>query len=506
MQEKREFVPAQNSDDSGIDLGRIGLALLKRLWAIILAAIVFAAAFYFYAEFRYVEKYVSSATLAFTLTTVTVQKDEWGNETGYTTTQVRPLAEKDAERYRFLLKSDLMLQKLYWALGGGTYSEEYIEKSLSVTPTSITDIFTVNVTADDKKFCESAINEIIKSFPAYLKTFDSGLGIEIIKAPKPPVPAGKSNAPKMAFYGFVSGAALVILIVFIKELLSDTVKGAEDIRENIGLRLWGSVPIAEKVNRKKRKNNRAGVLITDEKRAGFAFVEGIKAIRTKLEAAAAEKGYKIFTVTSTFENEGKTTVALNLACALAKKDKSVLLIDCDLRKPSVLNMAGIKEENKTGLIQIIKEKASYEEAIKFIKPLGIFLLPGGGVTQKPTEVLDTDIVKGVLKRARAEFDFVIIDTPPARIVADCLVIAPLSDALIFTIRRDYAKIGDINDTVDEISSAGIEIAGSVFTMSKKEAAGGCLSRRSGRLYPYNRRSYYKGQGGGYGQEENTPGN
>lgn len=501
MQERSDANLNMFNDDSGIDIDRIGGAVFQKLWAIILAGVLLASLFYFYAKTTYIEEYISSATLAFTTTTYITEQDENGNAIRVIT-QKKHYSATDVERYQFLLTSDTMVQKVYEVLGK-EYSEYKIENSLLVNSTAISGIFTVSVSNDDKKFCADAINVVIETFPDYLKSLDTSLGIDVIKHPKAPVVSNDDGAAKKALYGFIIGAALIVGIVFVTEILSNTVRQIDDIRESINANFLGSVPTVEgKKGLLRKKKQKSALLLTDENKVSFSFVESFKAIRAKVENIAAEKGYKLFIVTSTFENEGKTTIAINLACALAQKGKSVLLVDCDLRKPSVMSMAGIKEDDKTGLIQIIKDKATYAEAVKFIKPLGIFVLPSGGTSTKSTEVLDADKVKDVLNKASAEYDYIIIDTPPAHVVSDCLVIAPLADALIFTIKRDYAKIKDINDTIEEISTTDVDIIGSVLTMSDEDGSNRYFSRR-GRLYYYRyRRGYYKNYGP-YGYETDS---
>ncbi len=491
MQEISGGNPNIYSDDSAIDIDKIGSAIIRRLWLIILTALLFAAGVYSFAKVTYVEQYISSATLAFTTTTYITQTDEDDKVTGIIT-QKKHYAGSDSERYQFLLKSDVMVQKIYNDLEG-KYNKGEIENSLSVGSTEINGIFVVHVINNDNKFCEDAINVIIETFPDYLKSFDTSLGIDVIKNASIPAVFNESGAATKSFYGFIIGAALIIIIIFVAEVLSDTVRQIDDIRNKTNTKFLGSIPTIEGKKGHLFKKSRSGnLLLTDENQVNFSFIESFKAIRTKIENIASEKGYKLFVVTSTFENEGKTTVAINLACALAQKGKSVLLVDCDLRKPSIMRLVGIKEDGKSGLIQIIKDQSTYVESIKFIKPLGIFVLPSGGVSPKSTEVLDADKVRDVLNKAGAQFDFVIIDTPPAHVVADCLVVAPLADAMIFTIKRDYAKINDINDTLEEIASADIDIIGSVLTMSNEEGSGRYLSRRGGLYYYRHRRGYYKG--------------
>ena len=171
--------------------------------------------------------------------------------------------------------------------------------------------------------------------------------------------------------------------------------------------------------------------------------------------------------------------------------RSLKRVNLFFRKPAVLHAVGVKSDTRYGLIPIIKGTSTYVDSIKFIKSLGIFVLPTGGISLKSTEVLDTDKVKAVIEQARNEFDYIIIDSPPAHVVSDSLVIAPLADGIIYNIRRDYAKVSEINRTLDEIRSADIEIIGAVFTMS----AGEENSR-------YYRRKGYMRYGGYYGRKSN----
>ena len=123
-------------------------------------------------------------------------------------------------------------------------------------------------------------------------------------------------------------------------------------------------------------------------------------------------------------------------------------------------------------------------------------MPTGGISLKSTEVLDTDKVKAVIEQARKEFDYIIIDSPPAHVVSDSLVIAPLADGIIYNIRRDYAKVSEINRTLDEIRGADIDIIGAVFTMSAGEENSRYYRRKG-----YLRYGGYYGRYGRYGRKK-----
>ena len=498
-----------NEEGSAFDIGRFIKNLMKRIWAVILVGVIFAAGGFAIAKATYVEVYSSQMTLSFMQTNMVIVKDYSGRKDAPTEYKEETTfyGKSDAERYQYLLKSEEMVGKVYTKLKeqnpNSQYSTGAIENSLNISTVGINGFFTVSVTSTDKAFCERALNVVLEEFPEYVNSFDSTLSIKVIKSPSAPVVTNSDSATTNALYGFVIGAAIVMLIIFMITLTTSTVVNLETLRRDVNVKILGSVPLLEKQTGlfiKKTKTPQGSLLITDSSKVSFAFVESFKSIRTKIENVKAEKGYKAFVITSTYEDEGKTTVAVNIACSLAQKGKSVLLIDSDLRKPAVLHAVGVKSDTSYGLIPIIKGTSTYVDSIKFIKSLGIFVLPTGGISFKSTEVLDTEKVRNVIEQARREFDYIIIDSPPTNVVTDSLVIAPLADAIIYNIRRDYAKVADINHTLEEIRSADIDVIGAVFTMSGGEENSRYYKRKGYLRYGgyYSRRKKRGGYGNGYG--------
>lgn len=479
-----------------IDIMRLARELLRRLWAIILVGIIVGGCFYVFAKARFVPLYSSKAVLAFTITSYVDVVD--GDNDVVMTKQVKDFYSKeDIERYSYLIKSDKMVGMVKESLEqtlSRNYSEAAIRSSLTVAKTDVTGIFEIRITGADPEFINAAMAVIIEIYPEYLQTFNSGLGTDVINAPTSPTVKNSDGATKTGFIGFIIGAALIAVIVVLTELLNNTVRSINDIRNKINIKILGTVPYIEVYRSSSdEKSAHPGLLITDERTVNFDFVENFKAIRTKIENINSQNNCKIFAITSTFEDEGKTTVTTNIACALAQKGKSVLLIDCDLRKPAVLKNLGVKEDKNYGLLPIIKGTSTYEESVKFIKSVGIFVLPTGGITSMSTEILDVEKVHEVFDKAREEFDYIIIDTPPARIVTDCMVLAPFVDSIIYAIRNDYAKIQHISETIEEVASTGVNMAGAILTMAPMDGYGKYYRRKR---YRYSK--YYKSYGG-YGR-------
>lgn len=505
-----------NEEASGFDVGRFVRNLLNKIWALLLVGAIFAAGGLAIAKATYVEVYSSTMTLGFMETNMVIVKDYSGRKDAPVEyeEETKFYGDKDAQRYQFLLKSDEMVSTIQSALKEkyphSRYTKGAIEASLNIEPVEeeINGFFQVSVTSTDKAYCERALKVVLEEFPDFVSSFDSTISIKVIKNPSSPIVTNADGAMMSAIYGFLIGAAIVAFIVFIITITTNTVTSLENLRREVNVKILGSVPLLEKqvgLFGRKTKTPQGSLLITDSSKVSFAFVESFKSIRTKLENVKSEKGYKAFVVTSTYEDEGKTTVAVNIACSLAQKGKSVLLIDSDLRKPAVLHAVGVKSDTNYGLIPIIKGTSTYVDSIKFIKSLGIFVLPTGGISLKSTEVLDTEKVRNVIEQARREFDYIIIDSPPSNVVTDSIVIAPLADGIIYSIRRDYAKVADINRTLEEIRSADIEVVGAIFTMSGNEENSRYYKRKGYLRYGgyYGRRKrkhsgYGYGHGYGYG--------
>lgn len=498
-----------NESGSTLDMARLAKNLLSKLWAIVLAGTIFAGAAFAIAKATYVEMYRASTTLGFMETNYVIVKDYSNSKDGGT--QYKPetkfYSKGEVAYYQYLIKGSEMLYKIQKTLAedevGNEYDLDFIANSLDVVEIGIAGIFQINVTSTDQGYCERALKVVLEEFPEYVQSYDNTITIKVVKDPTSPSVCNSDDATTKAIYGFIVGALIVAFVVFIMTITTNTVLTLDSMRREINVNILGSIPLLEKKTglfNQRKKTPQGSLLITDSSKVSFSFVESFKSIRTKLENIKAEKGYKVFVVTSTYEDEGKTTVSVNIACSLAQKGKSVLLIDSDLRKPAVLHAVGVKSDTNYGLIPIIKGISTYVDSIKFIKSLGIFVLPTGGISLKSTEVLDTDKVKAVIEQARREFDYIIIDSPPAHVVSDSLVIAPLADGIIYNVRRDYARVTEINRTLDEIRSADIPIIGAVFTMSAGEENSRYYRRKGYLRYGgyYGRKKKRSGGYGGYG--------
>ena len=159
--------------------------------------------------------------------------------------------------------------------------------------------------------------------------------------------------------------------------------------------------------------------------------EAYRTIRTGIEFSNLDKDLKIICITSSKKDEGKTTVLSNLGVSFAKIDKKVLLIDADLRNPSISKM--FDTSNTQGLMDILLGKRNIQDCVKKTKQENLYILTGGTIPPNPAEVLSSKKMSEFIESIKDEYDYIFIDSPPVGVVSDASIISAYSDGVIFVV-------------------------------------------------------------------------
>ncbi|MGE0534559.1 MAG: polysaccharide biosynthesis tyrosine autokinase [Pirellulales bacterium] len=197
-----------------------------------------------------------------------------------------------------------------------------------------------------------------------------------------------------------------------------------------------------------------------------ALSDSIDAVRTALMRDAAAEGTRVVLVTSAAHHEGKTTVASQLAASLARAGRRTLLIDGDLRRPSVHRLFGLSPE--PGLGEVLRREAEMDEAIRPTRASGLWALTTGHCDDESVQDLAKEQVHEMFAELRAGFDFVIIDSAPVLALADPLVIGQYVDTAIVTALRDVSRVPQVHEACERLRGVGVRILGVVFGGMKQD--------------------------------------
>lgn len=199
------------------------------------------------------------------------------------------------------------------------------------------------------------------------------------------------------------------------------------------------------------------------------IAEQYRILYTKLQHIGAEGGLKVVAVTSAVKGEGKSVTSLNLAYVIAKDfKKKVLLIECDMRKPSMLS-SQIGREGAGGLSDIIAGKAEANEAVCRVEETSLYLLTCGTSIKNSSELVDSPRLKELLERFRTEFDYIIVDTPPIFPLMDMNILSKLADGIILVVRAGITPKKIVLNAVQSISGGrfiGVVLNGANRALAK----------------------------------------
>jgi len=191
----------------------------------------------------------------------------------------------------------------------------------------------------------------------------------------------------------------------------------------------------------------------------FIVMESYRTARTNIIYTMVDAGScKKIVITSAMSGDGKTTTCLNLAITFAQLGAKVLLIEADLRLPKAQQYLEVKA--KVGLSDVLAGLVELEKII--IHKNGIDFLPAGSIPQAPSEMLSSKKMAEIMEQLSEDYDYIFIDTPPAALMTDAIMLAKLADGVILVARKGHTRIRDIKAVIDAIMFAEAKILGFIL--------------------------------------------
>ncbi len=274
--------------------------------------------------------------------------------------------------------------------------------------------------------------------------------IALIDRADPPLGPSSPNLVVNLAYALFGGFVLAGLLVLVRMQLDDSIRVPEDVEVKLGLPILGIVP--------KTDSTDIAELLDDPK---ASISEAYNSLRGAIGFSMPEGAPRTLLITSSAPSEGKSTTANALARGFAKLGKRVLLVDVDMRRPSVHRQFGIS--NEVGLSSILVGQVKSADAIRKSEHPGLFLLAAGPIPPSPTELIASPQLKALIEEFRSTFDMVVLDSPPILGLADAPVLSSVVEGTLLVIESDRNRRGVLKGTLRRMRLAKGRVIGVALT-------------------------------------------
>lgn len=457
----------------------------SRLWwvALILTLVFGAMGFYRYNK-SYVPMYQSEAT--FSITT----PERNGISSVYSGNN--ELASELSVSFNYIINNEVFYEIIKSDLG-----IDYIPCTITVSAVEETNILTVKTIGMDADMNLKVINSVLNNYSSVTEFVLGDTKLTVLEEPtksQEPINAYEPVKPALKFgaIGFILGLIPSILYA----MLVKTIKSKEEVEELLSVSCMGALP-AVMLNNKDKKLNNCSIL---NEKVGFRYLEAIRSVSSKCEKEMEKSKCKVVIVTSTVEGEGKSTFAMNLAYSLSKSQKKVMLIDGDLRKPTLRKITDAVGPNYS-MEDFLDRKIKSSEAIVNIEGTRVLMLAPDKTAKNPIECLNSSAMSQFIEEGKEVVDYIIIDAPACRGVSDAAVLAKYSDGVIYVVKEDSTKVNRILDSIQEFSYTRVPIIGCVLNGTNKAlklSYGYGYANGYGKYGKYSRYSYGRYGYGRYG--------
>lgn len=465
-------------EEGYIDLSRLlheFWSVLRRMFWLPLALMVLVGGLWLLRGWiSYTPMYASEVTF-----TIHVNSASTSDFSGSYSYYEKTSADQLSKTFPYLVQSDYFQLRLRQAMG-----VEAINGSITAATIPDTNLFTMRVTSPDPDDALAILEAVVEVYPQAADYVVGSTGMELLTQPTAASEPYNSFRPlrtlcKGGLLGLALGLALLLAFAAVRR----TVRTPEDVQRKLNQQCLGTLPA---VTFKRRKSGTGELLTLQNPHIPAAYLEGTRSLRIKLLRLLSEANYKTILITSTMPGEGKTTVATNLALSLSRNGARVILIDADLRKPSVKRALGVtKPSAGLGDALSLDDPAAAAGMLLEQEPGSLWLLAGDSASQD-TRRVDAAALRRVMNALGRDVDYVIVDTPPCGLLADSMNIARAADCVLYVLGADAVPLPQVLDGIQFLDEVGTPLLGCILNGVTGGSHGG---------YGYGS---YGGYGYGYG--------
>lgn len=457
-----------------VSTGCLLRTLKKNLWMIAAAAAIFAMLVSLYADF--VRKPVYRASMTYAVTS---------RMSGYSTrniTAAKEMASILTEVLDNRIVNDTIRASSDELSGySGGIKAKLVENSNFVVVTS---------ESGSQREAFLALVALMDNFDTFSDYISSNIVAQVIQEPRvSSAPVNSMNVRHTAMKAALAGAVLMAAAIVAISVMSETIQTRSGAKSLLDAPVIAMLGHEKGAGKKKRRG--AGAILINSPAVSLAYTEQINSLCSRIEHEKREKG-GIVLVTSVGANEGKSTVAANIAISLASRGYKVALIDADLRNPSQTELFGGRWSSPLPFNKMLAEPFSVEAlntCAKYDAETNVMMLFSQYSDERCTELLSSETMRRSIERLR-RLDFVVIDTPPMGMFPDAELLCDMADQSMLVVRQDTIPAADINDCVDALNNSSAHFLGCI--LNDMHGSDGGYGYGYGRGYGYGKKYGYYG--------------
>lgn len=346
---------------------------------------------------------------------------------------------------------------------------ENFEGTCTATNIQDSNLMEITVQAQSPEISFKEMKSILKNYRVISQDLLGNIQLTLLEEPViPDIPSNPLDTSRQVAKAMLMTAALLTILLSFLSAMRDTIRTTADVEQKLEGDLLATVHYEQKYKgltaRIRHMGEKTSILISDPV-TSFRYVETIRKLTARILNKMHRRNARVMLITSVLENEGKSTIAANIALAMAQEGHRTILVDADFRKPSqykILNLQDMEFASLTKVLRSSKDFSAIPDLLCEVPGSRLQCILNKTAAPQSMEMFSSGRVKELISQLRKQADIIIVDSSPMQLVADAEELADLCDCSVLVVRQHLVEAGDINDAGDALNGGANRLLGIVF--------------------------------------------